>query len=96
MTARQSVRPRQSARSRLPPLKQASHARPSQGKCEHSPDTLDQPNALGLHGLAKGFKHLEHKPEARGLDRAESLGLRLEYEMTLRRQKQFEARARAA
>jgi hypothetical protein len=58
--------------------------------------TLDQLNALGLHGLAKGFKDLEHKPEARGLDHAEWLGLLLEYEATLRRQKQFEARARAA
>ena len=58
--------------------------------------TLDQLNALGLHGLAKGFKDLEHKAEARGLDHAEWLGLLLEYEMTLRRQKQFETRARAA
>ena len=58
--------------------------------------TLDQLNALGLYGLAKGFKDLEHKPEARGLDHAEWLGLLLEYETTLRRQKQFEARARAA
>jgi DNA replication protein DnaC len=58
--------------------------------------TLDQLNALGLYGLAKGFKDLEHKPEARGRDHAEWLGLLLEYETTLRRQKQFEARARAA
>ena len=58
--------------------------------------TLDQLNTLGLYGLAKGFKDLEHKPEARGLDHAEWLGLLLEYETTLRRQKQFEARARAA
>ena len=58
--------------------------------------TLDQLNALGLYGLAKGFKDLEHKPEARGLDHAEWLGLLLEYELTLRRQKQFETRARAA
>ncbi len=58
--------------------------------------TLDQLNALGLHGLAKGFKELEHKPEARGLDHAEWLALLLEYETTLRRQKQFETRARAA
>ena len=42
--------------------------------------TLDQLNALGLYGLAKGFKELEHKPEARGLDHAEWLGLLLEYE----------------
>ena len=58
--------------------------------------TLDQLNALGLHGLAKGFKDLEHNAEARGLDHAEWLGLLLEYELTLRRQKQFETRARAA
>ncbi len=29
--------------------------------------TLDQLNTLGLYGLAKGFKELEHKAEARGL-----------------------------
>jgi len=58
--------------------------------------TLDQLNALGLYGLAKGFKELEHKPEARGLDHAEWLALLLEYETTLRRQKQFETRARVA
>ena len=58
--------------------------------------TLDQLNALGLYGLAKGFKELQHKPEARGLDHAEWLGLLLEYELTLRRQKQFETRARVA
>ena len=58
--------------------------------------TIDHLNALGFHGLAKGFKELEHKPEARSLDHAEWLGLLLEYELTLRRQKQFEARARIA
>jgi DNA replication protein DnaC len=58
--------------------------------------TLDQLHALGLHGLARGFKDLEHNPEARGLEHAEWLGLLLEYETTLRRQKQFETRARAA
>src|ERR1700677_5019797 len=51
--------------------------------------TLDQLNSLGLHGLAKGFKELEHKPEARSLEHAEWLGLLLEYELTLRRQKQL-------
>src|SRR5271157_1067177 len=55
--------------------------------------TLDQLHTLGLHGLAKGFKELENKAEARSLDHAEWLGLLLEYEMTLRRQKQFDARA---
>ena len=58
--------------------------------------TLEQLHALGLHGFAKGFKELEHKAEARGLDHAEWLGLLLEYELTLRRQKQFETRARVA
>src|SRR3954465_11765779 len=58
--------------------------------------TLDQLNTLGLYGLAKGFRELEHKPETRGLDHAEWLGLLLEYETTLRRQKQFETRARVA
>src|ERR1700678_3087368 len=58
--------------------------------------TLDHLHALGLYGLAKGFKELEHKPEARGLEHAEWLGLLLEYELTLRRQKQVETRARVA
>ena len=58
--------------------------------------TLEQLHALGLHGLAKGFKELENRTEVRGLDHAEWLGLLLEYETTLRRQKQFETRARAA
>jgi DNA replication protein DnaC len=58
--------------------------------------TLDQLHTLGLHGLAKGFEELQHKPEVRGLDHAEWLGLLLEYELTLRRQKQFETRARVA
>jgi len=58
--------------------------------------TLDQLNTLGLYGLAKGFRELEHKPEARGLDHAEWLALLLDYETTLRRQKQFETRARVA
>ena len=46
--------------------------------------TLDQLHALGLFGLAKGFREFENKPEARGLDHAEWLGLLLEYEMTMR------------
>src|SRR5208337_619592 len=57
---------------------------------------LDQSHALGLHDLAKGFREHEHKAEARDLDHAEWLGLLLEYELTLRRQKQFETRARVA
>ena len=57
--------------------------------------TLDQLHTLGFVA-AKGFRESEHKPEVRSLDRAEWLGLLLEYELTLRRQKQFETRARVA
>ena len=46
--------------------------------------------------MAKGFKDLEATPEARALDHAEWLGLLLDHEMTLRRQKRFESRARTA
>jgi DNA replication protein DnaC len=58
--------------------------------------TLDQLHALGLHGMAKGFKELDGNPEARALDHSEWLALLLEHETTWRRQKRFEARARAA
>jgi DNA replication protein DnaC len=58
--------------------------------------TLEQLHALGLHGMAKGFKELDGNPEARALDHSEWLALLLEHETTLRRQKRFEARARAA
>ena len=46
--------------------------------------------------MAKGFKELDANPEARALEHAEWLGLLLEHEVTLRRQKRFETRARAA
>jgi len=58
--------------------------------------TLDQLHALGLHGMAKGFKDLMASAEARSLDHADWLGLLLEHEATLRRQKRFEARSKAA
>ena len=58
--------------------------------------TLDRLNALGLYGIAKGFKDLADHPEARNLTHAEWLGLLLEHETTLRRQKRFEMRSRAA
>ena len=58
--------------------------------------TLDLLQSLGLHGMAKGFKELDANAEARALDHAEWLGLLLEHEATLRRQKRFETRARAA
>jgi DNA replication protein DnaC len=56
--------------------------------------TLDRLHALGLHGMAKAFKDLDQNSEARALDHV--LGLLIEHEMTLRRQKRFETRARAA
>lgn len=58
--------------------------------------TLDMLSELGLHGMAKGFQDLASQPEARALDHAEWLALLLERETTMRRQKRFEARARAA
>ncbi len=58
--------------------------------------TLDLLHSLGLHGMAKGFKDLDAQPEARSLERAEWLALLPEHEKTLRQQKRFESRARAA
>jgi hypothetical protein len=58
--------------------------------------TLDLLHDLGLHGMAKGFKELEQVADSRSLKHAEWLGLLLEHEVTLRRQKRFEARARTA
>ena len=58
--------------------------------------TLDRLTELGLDGMAKGFRDLAANPESRALDHAEWLGLLVEHEVTLRRQKRFAARARAA
>src|SRR5260370_30053619 len=58
--------------------------------------TLDLLHNLGLHGMAKGFKALEQATEAHALEHAEWLGLLLEHEVTVRRQKRFETRARTA
>lgn len=58
--------------------------------------TLDLLHSLGLHGMAKGFKDLDAQSEARSLEHAEWLALLLEHEKTLRQQKRFETRARAA
>jgi DNA replication protein DnaC len=58
--------------------------------------TLDLLNSLGLLGMAKAFKTLEQSPETRTLNHAEWLALLLEHEVTQRRQKRFEARAKAA
>ena len=51
---------------------------------------------LGLHGMATAFKDLHSQPEARALEHGDWLALLLERETTLRRQKRFESRARAA
>jgi hypothetical protein len=56
----------------------------------HHP-TLDLLHELGLHGMAQGFSELSTHAEAATLDHAEWLGLLLEREATLRRQKSFEA-----
>jgi DNA replication protein DnaC len=58
--------------------------------------TLNLLHELGLHGMAKGFKELDANPEAASLSHAEWLALILEHEVTLRRQKRFEARSKNA
>lgn len=58
--------------------------------------TLDLLHELGLAGMARGFTELTNHAEAKDLAHAEWLGLLLEQEATLRRQKRFEARARTA
>ena len=58
--------------------------------------THDMLCQLGLNGMAKGFQDLDAQPESRALEHGEWLALLLEREVTLRRQKRFEARARAA
>jgi DNA replication protein DnaC len=58
--------------------------------------TIDKLHDLGLHGMAKGFKELIDNKQAHSLDHAEWLALLIEHEATLRRQKRFEMRARAA
>jgi DNA replication protein DnaC len=58
--------------------------------------TLNLLHELGLHGMAKGFKELDANPEAASLSHAEWLALLLDHELTLRRQKRFEARSKQA
>lgn len=58
--------------------------------------TLELLHGLGLHGMAQGYKTLDGNPEAQTLTHAEWLGIILEHEKTLREQKRFETRARAA
>jgi DNA replication protein DnaC len=61
-----------------------------------TPPTLDLLQDLNLHGMATAFRDLQAQPEAQSLEHAEWLALLLEHEATARRQKRFEARARAA
>ena len=56
--------------------------------------TLDILRDLGLSGMASAFQELDQQPEAQSLQHGEWLTLLLEREMTTRRQKRFEARAR--
>jgi DNA replication protein DnaC len=58
--------------------------------------TVELLHRLGLHGMAKGFMALEQTPEANSLNHAEWLGLLLEHEATMRHQKRFDARIKAA
>jgi len=58
--------------------------------------TLNLLNELGLAGMARGFQTLDAQPQVQSLDHAEWLGLLLEQEVTLRRQKRFEVRTKAA
>lgn len=58
--------------------------------------TIDLLIELGLTGMARAFQDLAVQPEARSLEHGEWLGLLLDREQTLRRQKRFETRTRAA
>jgi DNA replication protein DnaC len=58
--------------------------------------TIDMLRELGLSGMASAYQDLEMQSETRSLEHGEWLALLLEREATMRRQKRFEARARAA
>ncbi|MER9559869.1 IS21-like element helper ATPase IstB [Mesorhizobium sp. M0323] len=58
--------------------------------------TIDMLRGLGLYGMATAFQELDAQSEVRGLEHGEWLAMLLEREATMRRQKRFEARARAA
>ena len=58
--------------------------------------TLTQLHALGLHGMAKAFDELAANGQADGLDRLEWLTLLLDREASLRQDKRFTSRLRAA
>ena len=58
--------------------------------------TLDQLNALGLHGMAKAFVEIAANGQANGLGHQEWLGLLLDREASWRQDKRFAARLRVA
>jgi DNA replication protein DnaC len=58
--------------------------------------TLTQLDALGFAGMATAFKELASNPDARALDHAEWLGLLLDREVTVRKDKRLKSRLRAA
>ena len=58
--------------------------------------TLDQLNALGLHGMAKAFVEIVANGQADGLGHHEWLGLLLDREASWRQDKRFAARLRVA
>jgi DNA replication protein DnaC len=58
--------------------------------------TLDQLRALGLQGMAKAFEKFNASEEANRLSHTEWLGLLLDQEITVRREKRLTARLRYA
>jgi len=58
--------------------------------------TLTQLDVLGFAGMAKAFKELADNPDAKALDHAEWLGLLLDREVTVRKDKRLKSRLRAA
>lgn len=58
--------------------------------------TFDQLSDLGLHGMAKALREMQTNREVGTLSHEEWLGVLLDHEVTLRRQKRFEARAKSA
>ena len=58
--------------------------------------TLDQLNAMGLHGMAKAFNDLAANPETDGLGHADWLALLLDRESVHRQDKRLGARLRYA
>jgi DNA replication protein DnaC len=58
--------------------------------------SIDKLRELHLNGMCQSLQDLADNPDAKSLDHLEWLGILLEHELTARRQKRFELRARAA